>query len=78
MRDLKVDKLADEFGQYLILIECRCGHTRRCHPSKFAGIAGWGARLTDIVKRLRCSKCNQKRCTARCIPMTTPRGYKSH
>jgi hypothetical protein len=56
MRDLKVDKLADEFGQYLILIECRCGHTRRCHPSTLAAIAGWDARLVDIVKRLRCSK----------------------
>jgi hypothetical protein len=74
MRDLKIDKLADEFGQYLILIECRCGHMRRCHPSTFAAIAGWDARLTDVMRRLRCSKCNAKKCTARCIPMTTARG----
>jgi hypothetical protein len=76
MRDLQIDKLADGFGQYLILIECRCGHTRHCHPSTFAAIAGWDARLADVVRRLRCSKCNAKKCTARCIPMTTPRVWR--
>jgi hypothetical protein len=78
MRDFQIDKLADEFGQYLILVECPCGHTRRCHPRTFAAMVGWDARLADVVRRLRCSKCNAKNCTARAVPLTTPRGYRSH
>jgi hypothetical protein len=76
MRDLKVDKLSDEFGQYVILLECPCGHTRRCNPSTFAAFAGWDARLDDVVKRLRCSKCNLRRCKARALPQQKPRGLR--
>jgi len=78
MRDLKVDELSDEFGQYLIYLKCECGHIHRCHPKTLANVAGWDARLGDIVKRLRCSKCNQKKCTARVVEDVRPRGYKSH
>ena len=78
MRDLKIEKLSDEFGQYVIYLKCACGHIRRCHPHTLAAFAGWEASLDQVVKRLRCSKCNQKQCTARAVPMTTPRGYKSH
>ena len=78
MRDLKVDRLSDEFGQYLIYLKCECGHIRRYHPKTLANDAGWDARLEDIVKRLRCSKCNQKKCTARAVEDVRPRGYKSH
>jgi hypothetical protein len=78
VRDLKIVKLSDEFGQYVIFVECACGHTRRCNPHTFAAFAGWDANLADVVRRLRCSKCNQKKCTAGAFPMTTPRGYKSH
>jgi hypothetical protein len=78
MRDLKITKLSDEFGQYEILLTCECGHIRRCSPNTLAAFAGWDVKLDDIVLRLRCSKCNRKRCTARTVPMTTPRGYKAH
>ena len=67
MRDLPIDKLSDHFGQYVIFLRCECGHIRRCHPHTFAALAGWDARLDDVVKRLRCSKCNAKKCTARCV-----------
>jgi hypothetical protein len=78
MRDLKITKLSDEFGQYVIYLRCECGHIRRCSPHTLAAFAGWDAQLEDVVRRLRCSKCNEKKCTARAVPMTTPRGYKSH
>jgi hypothetical protein len=78
MRDLNITKLSDEFGQYVIYLRCECGHIRRCSPHTLAAFAGWDALLENVVRRLRCSKCNQKRCTARTVPMTTPRGYKSH
>ena len=54
------EKLSDEFGQYTILLKCACGHTRRAIPKTFANVAGWDALLADIVKRLRCSKCDKK------------------
>jgi hypothetical protein len=78
VRDLKVTKLSDEFGQYAIFLECACGHSRRCTPNTLAAFAGWDANLSDVVKRLRCSKCEQKKCKARVVAVTVPRGYKSH
>jgi hypothetical protein len=76
VRPLQIDKLSDEFGQYLIFIECACGHTRRCNPSTLAHIAGWDARLADVVKRMRCSKCNGKKCTARVVEQQKPRDIR--
>jgi hypothetical protein len=73
---VKIVKLSDEFGQYLVLVECRCGHSRRCYPQTLAAIAGWDARLDDVVKRMRCSKCNERKCTARTVPLQKPRGLK--
>jgi hypothetical protein len=58
---LKVTKLSDEFGQYSILLKCECGHTMKAVPKTFANVAGWDALLIDVVKRLRCSKCNKKK-----------------
>ena len=78
MRDLAIDKLSDEFGQYVIYLRCTCGHIRRCQPQTLAAFASWDARLDDVVRRLRCSKCHEKKCTARTVAMTAPRGYKSH
>jgi hypothetical protein len=78
MRDLKITRLSDHFGGYVIFLRCECGHIRRCHPHTLAAFAGWDARLDDVVRRLRCSKCYEKRCTARAVPMTPPRGYHSH
>jgi hypothetical protein len=76
MRDLKIERLSDEFGQYIIYLTCPCGHVRRASPHTFATMAGWDAKLTDIVSRLRCSKCNQKNCTARTVELTKPRGLR--
>ncbi len=78
MRDVSIEKLDDEYGQYVIYLKCHCGHIRRCDPHTLAAFAGWQARLADVVPRLRCSKCHQKRCTARTVALITPRGYKSH
>lgn len=74
MRDLSIDRLSDEFGQYVIFLECACGHTRRCNPSTLAALAGWDARLADVAKRMRCSKCDQRRCKARALSQPKPRG----
>jgi hypothetical protein len=78
MRDLSIDKLNDEFGQYVIYLRCACGHIRRCHPHTLAAFAGWDAKLDEVVRRLRCSKCNQKNCTVRTVALRAPRGYTSH
>ena len=78
MRPLNILKLSDEFGQYVIFLKCACGQMRRCSPHTLAAFAGWDAELRDVVRRLRCSKCNQRKCSARCLPVTVPRGYKSH
>lgn len=77
MRDLRIEKLSDEFGQYLIFLKCSCGHIRRCNPSTLAAFAGWDAKLHDVVRRLRCTKCHQKNCTARTVPQQKPRGWRS-
>jgi hypothetical protein len=79
MRNLKVVKLADEGGQYLVILSCECGHTRRCYPHTLAVLAGgWDVNLADVVRRMRCSKCNQKKCTAHAMREIAPRGHRSH
>jgi hypothetical protein len=76
VRELKIETLSDEFGQYIIYLTCTCGHIRRCSPHTFAALAGWDAKLEDVVRRLRCSKCNQKKCSARTVEPTKPRGLR--
>jgi hypothetical protein len=76
MRDLKVERLSDEFGQYVIYLTCSCGHIRRCSPHTFAALAGWDAKLADVVRRLRCSRCHQKQCSARTVALNKPRGTR--
>ena len=79
VKDLKIDKLSDEFGQYEILLTCiACGHTRRCYPHTLAAFAGWEAKLAYMVKRMRCTKCRERKCSARAMREVAPRGYKSH
>jgi hypothetical protein len=77
-RDFKIEKLSDEFGQYSILISCACGHTRRCDPRTLAAIVGWDARLEEVAKRMRCSKCRARACELKALALTKPRGYTSH
>ena len=75
---LQIDRLSDEFGQYQIVLTCSCGHRRECYPVTLARIAGWDARLVDVAKRMRCSKCGRKDCVATVVEMQKPRGYRSH
>jgi hypothetical protein len=78
-RTFKVDKLSDEFGQYDLLLKCgACGHERRIAPRTLANFCGWDARLEDVARRLRCSKCGKQQCSARAVEVTAPRGHKSH
>jgi hypothetical protein len=52
VRDLKIMKLTDEGGQYLLILQCECGHTRRCYPHTLAALAGgWEVNLADVVRR---------------------------
>lgn len=75
--EFHIEKLSDEFGQYTLVLKCAaCGHERATHPTTLGRLCGWDAKLTDVEKRLRCSKCDKKRCTLRAIPPRKPRGYK--
>ena len=79
MRDLVITKLSDEFGQYTLVLSCgSCLRERRCTPDLLAKLCGWDAKLDDVARRMRCSVCGAKKCTARAVAMTPPRGYKSH
>ena len=78
-KDFHIEKLADEFGQYELHLKCEsCLHERRTTPHLLANLCGWDAKLVEVARRLRCSVCGQKKCTARAVPVTPPRGYKSH
>jgi hypothetical protein len=77
-RDFHVEKLSDEFGQYELWLKCEsCLHERRASPHTLAKLCGWDARLENVMRRMRCSICGKKKCTARAVPITVPRGYKS-
>jgi hypothetical protein len=74
-RDFKVQRLSDEFGQYVLMMKCAgCAHERRAHPNLLARFCGWDAKLVDLEKRLRCSKCGKKCCNIRAIELQKPRG----
>jgi hypothetical protein len=76
-RRFKIEKLSDEFGQYDLILKCvACGHERRVVPKSLANVCGWDAKLADVTRRLRCSRCGD--CTARALPPVPPRGYESH
>ena len=63
-RPLTVVKLSDHFGQYVLTLKCKCGHSRTAQPKTLAHLAGWDAALDEVIKRLRCSKCGKRGCTA--------------
>ena len=45
-REFKVEKLSDEFGQYVLFLKCEsCLHERRTTPHMLANVCGWDARL---------------------------------
>jgi rRNA maturation protein Nop10 len=73
-----IDKLSDEFGQYTLVMKCaECGHERKAEPPALGRLCGWDARLEDVAKRMRCSKCGKKRCTLKAFPPKKPRGYSA-
>jgi hypothetical protein len=77
-RGFHIEKLSDEFGQYTLVLKCgACGHERTAEPHTLGRLCGWDARLDDVAKRMRCSKCGAKKCTFRAFPPTKPRGYTS-
>jgi hypothetical protein len=57
-------------GQYVLTLKCECGHTRTAQPQTLAALAGWDTLLADVVKRLRCSQCGRRRCSATVRPET--------
>jgi hypothetical protein len=68
-REFKVEKLSDEFGQYVLILKCgSCLRELRTTPNRIAHICGWDARLADVARRMRCSTCGAKNCTARAVP----------
>lgn len=72
----QIIKLSDEFGQYTLVLKCaQCGHERKAEPTTLGRLCGWDAKLEDIAKRMRCSKCGKKRCTLKAFPPKKPRGY---
>ena len=74
----RVEKLSDEFGQYLLLLECgSCGHKRQANPQTLARMFGWDTTLEIVAKRLRCSKCGKRNGTARTVAAQKPRAYSS-
>ncbi len=76
-REFNIEILGDEFGQYVLVLSCaQCGHERKAEPLVLGRLCGWDARLADVAKRMRCSKCGAKRCTLRAVPLRKPRGYK--
>lgn len=73
-----IDKLSDEFGQYTLVLKCaECGHERKAEPQTLGRLCGWDARLADVAKRMRCSKCGKKRCSLQAFPPKKPRGYSA-
>jgi hypothetical protein len=65
---LTVVRLADHFGQYVLILTCACGHSRTAQPRTLAALVGWDALLTDAVRRLRCFQCGKRRCIATVRP----------
>jgi hypothetical protein len=51
-----------------------CDHTRRVYPQTLAAIAGWEARLEDIARRMRCTKCGKRECQLKPSSLLAPRG----
>jgi rRNA maturation protein Nop10 len=77
-REFCIGKLSDEFGQYTLVLKCsECGHERTAEPHTLGRLCGGDARLEDVAKRMRCSKCGKKKCTLRAVPPTKPRGYSA-
>ena len=77
-RELRINKLGDEFGQYTLVLKCsECGHERTAEAHTLGRLCGWDAKLADVEKRMRCSKCGKKKCSLRAFAPAKPRGYSA-
>jgi hypothetical protein len=65
---LTVVKLSDHFGRCILTLKRECSHTRIAQPQTLARLTGWDALLADVVKRVRCSQCGKRRCSAMVRP----------
>jgi len=75
---LQITKTQRRFGQYTLVLTCgSCLESGTRRRTCWAKLCGWDAKLEDVARRMRCSVCGKKRCTARAVPLTAPRGYKS-
>jgi hypothetical protein len=75
---MRIERLSDEFGQYSLVLTCgACRYEREAMPHTLGRLCGWDAKLTDVARRLRCSKCGRKQCVIRAVPPRKPRGYSS-
>lgn len=55
-----IRKLDDAFGDYILVLKCRCGHVAYREPWKLAEHVEWDTPLEEIAKRAKCSKCNAR------------------
>jgi hypothetical protein len=74
-----IKKLNDRFADYDLTIRCKhCRHERQTEPHMLAKLLGWDTKLTDIAKRMRCSKCNSRgECELIARPHTSRRNPKN-
>ncbi len=57
-RPFHVERLSDEFGQYVLTLKCACGHERRTTPQTLSKLCGWEAatrRMSQSVCDARCA-----------------------
>jgi hypothetical protein len=58
----KVQQLSDYEGRFLLSVQCvACKHERAIRATSLAHRMGKAARVTDVVRRMRCSKCGGRR-----------------
>ena len=79
--DLKelVKRLEDRFFDYVLVINCpKCGHERRADPVALAQIVGASAIIADVMKRMRCTKCQAKGAEYQLDRKPRPRGHNTH
>ncbi len=57
----KVQRLGDYEGMFVLSVSCTtCKHERPIAADVLARLAGRDARVADVVRRLRCSKCGER------------------
>jgi hypothetical protein len=67
-----------EISDYTLILKCpECCHERITQPHTLGLLVRLNAKLEDVEKRMRCSICGKKNCTARAVPPRKPRGYSS-